>query len=73
MKKTELKELRTLNLKELETRLASLKKKWLETQVKISVGEEKNIKAARNLRRDIAQILGIITQKKKESKNPKNK
>jgi ribosomal protein L29 len=68
MKKRELSELRKLDNKELTKKLDELTKKHIETQVKIASKEETNLKIAKHLKSDIAQINTIIREAKKEIK-----
>jgi len=71
MKKRELGELRELKVEELVKRVEGLRKDLDEVKVKIAVGEERNKKAAKKLKRDLAQILNIIAQK--ENKDERRK
>ena len=63
MKKNDLIELRKLDIASLQKKVSELKKKLVITKLKIKKGELKNVRAAKNLRRDIAVILTIIREK----------
>ncbi len=63
MKKNDLAELRKLDIASLQNKLIELKKKLVLTKLKIKRGELTNVRAAKNLRRDIAVILTIIKEK----------
>ena len=63
MKKKELKTLREKTIKELRTKVEKLRLDVQLTYAKVKVGQEKNIKKAKNERKDIAQILTIIKEK----------
>ncbi len=68
MKTKELKELHNKTKEELESQLSSLRTKQTELLVAEVSGKEKNVKVFKNLRRDIAQILSIIAEPRKEEK-----
>lgn len=63
MNKRELKEIRGLKVEELEKRLDGLVESLLKARVDISVGQEKNVRKAKMIRRDISQIKSIIREK----------
>ncbi|MGB6838750.1 MAG: 50S ribosomal protein L29 [Microgenomates group bacterium] len=63
MKKKELQELRVKKIAELRKLLSKKKKEAEVTYGKIKAGQEKNLKKAKNLKRDIAQILTLIREK----------
>jgi ribosomal protein L29 len=63
VKKKELKSLRTKKKDELKKMLEKIKKEAGEVLVKIKLGQEKNLKKYKNLRKDMAQILTIIREK----------
>ena len=65
MKKRELEELKKLKNEELLSKIEKLNQEKFTLAAKIRTGEEKNLKAARNVRRDISQIFGIIASKEK--------
>lgn len=58
-------ELKQKSKEELEKQLSELKAKLASIQPKILAGQERNTRAAKMIRRDIAQILGIISQQPK--------
>jgi len=66
MKKREIKELRVQSVEVLEKKLAELRKKQLEAAVNISAGRERNVRTAKNLRREIAQVMTVINEKKQK-------
>lgn len=71
MKKKDLTDLRNKKINELEKLLSKKRNELINTYAKIKAGQEKNLKKAKNIRRDIAQILTIIREKellKKETK-----
>ncbi len=71
MKKKDLTDLRNKKINELEKLLSKKRNELINTYAKIKAGQEKNLKKAKNMRRDIAQILTIIREKellKKETK-----
>lgn len=59
MKKRELQEFKKKSVTELEAELAKLDKEKLATQIKMVSGKEKNLKALKGIRRNIAQIMTI--------------
>ena len=63
MKKKELKDLKVKGLKELGKLVSQKKLELSESYAKIKAGQEKNLKKAKNLRRDVAQTLTIIREK----------
>ncbi len=60
MKIKELKDLKLKNLNDLNRMVSDLKLELLKNQVKIAGAKEKNIKRAKLIKKDIAQILSII-------------
>ena len=71
MKKKDLTDLRNKKINELEKLLSKKRNELINTYAKIKAGQEKNWKKAKNIRRDVAQILTIIREKellKKETK-----
>ncbi len=69
MKKRDLEDLRAQQIEELRKKLTDSRKKLGETVVNASSGKEKNSREARIMRRDIAQILTIISERAKGDKN----
>lgn len=63
MKKKDLTDLRNKKINELEKLLSKKRNELINTYAKIKAGQEKNLKKAKNIRRDIAQILTIIREK----------
>lgn len=66
MKKKELNNIKNESREELVKKVAELKKKIRMDYMKIRVGQEKNLKMVKNLRRDLAQTLTVLGQKAKE-------
>jgi ribosomal protein L29 len=66
MKKKELKELKEKSVKDLLDLVKKKKIEALNATARIYAGKEKNLKKAKNLRKEIAKILTIINIKKKE-------
>lgn len=80
MKKKDLTEIRSKDLKALEKLAFDKKVEASKAKMSIISGKEKNLLAFKNLRRDLAQILTIIREKEiieslqpKEVKNEKGK
>ena len=63
MKKKDILDVRGKAEKEIANSLKEKKLELAKTKVKIASGEEKNIKKAKNLRREIAQLLTILKEK----------
>lgn len=63
MKKNKLKEKRDLKPEELKKEADSLSAQLVKIRLEIASGRLKNKRAAKNLRRDRAQILSIIKEK----------
>lgn len=63
MKKKELESLRKKETQELVKELAEARQKASLTWSKMMVGKEKNLKAGKKARREIAQILTVISEK----------
>lgn len=75
MKKKDLKMLVGKKTKELEKILSEKRLEILKNQAEVYSGKEKNLKKAKNLRKEIAQILTIIKENeltKKESEAKEN-
>ncbi len=70
MKKAQLKEYKAKSVSELHKEAQKLQATLAEISVKIASSQEKNLKARKNLRRDLAQILTLAKEKelKKEIK-----
>ena len=64
MKRKDLAELRTKETKDLSKMLGEKQIELEKIRVNIRAGKEKNLKKAGNLRRDISQILTLISEKK---------
>lgn len=64
MKKRQLQELRGKTLEEVKKELSNMREAGLKHVAAVAAGREKNLAAARNIRRDIAQILSILSERK---------
>jgi ribosomal protein L29 len=74
MKKKDLVSLRKKEIKDLEKMVEEKRAKAINAHVKMQAGQEKNLKKASNLRREIAQILTIIKEKEiREEEMPEAK
>lgn len=67
MKKKELINLKKENKKVLEEKVLSLKKSLIKESMPSLGNEARNLKSIRSLKRDIAQILTIMREKKDNS------
>lgn len=67
MKRTELKDLKSKNLKDLIPKIHELRKELAETLIEKSLGKLKNTNKIRTKRQEIAQALTFFAQKKFES------
>ena len=65
MKSQEFKSLRNSNLPELKEKKVELMKKFLALRTSLKLGQLKNYSQLGNIRKDIAQINTIITEKSK--------
>jgi len=68
MKAKKLAEFKTKTKSELLGEIQKLQKELLEVSVKIGKKEEKNVKKAGSIRKDIAQLMTLLNLKKKETK-----
>lgn len=66
MKKKEFEKEKEKSLKELKTTVLDLKRKYALVSAKISAGREKNLKAGKALRIEIAKLMSLIGQKERE-------
>lgn len=74
MKTKDLKKVREQELSQVLAILANKKKKAALTSVKMAAGKEKNLKSQKYLKKDIAQLLTVITEKEiAERENIKKK
>jgi len=69
MKKNELQQLKNLTIKELEAILLEKKEKLRQLRFNLNAGKIKNFSEIRKTKKDIAQILTLINQKKKNKEN----
>lgn len=63
MKNKDLSDLRSKDLKELNKLLSDNKSELLKIKLDMSTGQESNLKKAKHLKKDIAQILTLIREK----------
>ena len=68
MKKRELEAIRKQDTQVLKRTLDELRDKLMKAQIDMSIGQEKNLAKARNIRRDIAQVETIIRDKQINAK-----
>lgn len=61
------KDLRAMSIDELEKKLLELKKEQLNLRIQHSTGQLSNTAVIRSVRRDIAKINTLITERKKNS------
>jgi ribosomal protein L29 len=73
MKKKELNELRQKDVKQLEKMLDENKLELLKTKANIAVAKEKNLKKAKNLRKEISQIETVLKEKEQIAESSNNK
>lgn len=73
MKAKRLNDLRSKTVKELEKMVFDMKKDLLKVEVTLATGEQKNLKGAKNLKKDIAQILTIAREKEITERESKEK
>lgn len=71
MKRKDLVDLRSKEVKDLNKILGEKKAELEKVMVNVPAGKEKNLKKANNLRRDISQILTIIREKEIRKKEEK--
>ncbi len=62
-----IKELRSMSVDELEAKLLEAKKEQFNLRVQHSTGQLQNTASMRKVRRDIAKINTLITERKKNS------
>lgn len=67
MKRTEIKDLKSKNLKDLVKKIQELKKELAEILIEKSLGKLKNVHKVHSKKKEIAQTLTFVTQKKFES------
>jgi len=63
VKKKDLSEARAKDTKEIAKLIEDKKLKLDKVRVEISAGEEKNVKAVANLKREIAQLMTVLKEK----------
>lgn len=64
MKKQDLANLRETSIKELEEKVQELKSKLADLRIQLSTGKLKDVKSIKKIRKEIAQMETIITEKK---------
>ena len=62
-----IKDLRAMSIDELEKKLLELKKEQLNLRIQHSTGQLSNTAVIRSVRRDIAKINTLITERKQKS------
>lgn len=67
MKPKELKQIRVKNKRELEKLAQEKKKELAKETANVNLGRTKNIRSARNLRLEIAQLMTILREKEIEA------
>lgn len=65
MKKKELSEIRAKGKEELDKLVSEKKLELGKVQAELRLGRVKNVKVAKNLRRDIAQLMTILHEKRR--------
>lgn len=68
MKKKEFQELRKKPVSELQKNLSSEQEKLNNLQFNLSMGKVKNIKEIKKRKKNIAQIMGVVNEKKSQSR-----
>ena len=71
MKKTQFQQLRTRSAADLRAEVAKLKKEWFNASSDLTLKKSKNVHQKRVIRRDIAQILTVINEKRDEAQEEK--
>ena len=61
------KDLRAMSLEELETKLVECKKEQFNLRIQQSTGQLQNTAVIRSVRREIAKINTLLTERKKNS------
>ncbi|GEM_PF-880934 len=69
MKKNEFDELKDLTVQELEQKRADIARRLFDQRIQIRLGQIKNVRVLRNLRKDISQINTLIQQKRSSKNN----
>lgn len=67
MKKKELIQLRKKSVKDLTVEAQKLREEISKAHIELAVGNVKNVRQVKNLRRDLAQILTILREKQIET------
>jgi ribosomal protein L29 len=63
MKKKDTQSQKAKSIKELKGQTSNLRQKLIETEMAVVIGKEKNLKKAKNLKREIARTLTLIREK----------
>jgi large subunit ribosomal protein L29 len=63
MKRKELKDVKIKDISEIIKSIVTKKEELLKIQLKVKIGGEKNLKKAKNLRKDIAQLKTVLHEK----------
>lgn len=64
MKKKELNDLRKKDMKSLEMLVVTKRADLAKTEIDIKIAREKNLKKAKNIRKDVAKLMSIIHEMK---------
>lgn len=72
MKKQDFNELKELIVQDLEQKRMEIARRLFEQRVQVRLGQVKNVRILRNLRRDIAQINTLIQQKRMKNQRGAN-
>lgn len=72
MKKQDFDELKELTVQDLEQKRIDIAKRLFEQKVQVRLGQVKNVRILRNLRRDIAQLNTLIQQKRMKNQRGEN-
>jgi len=72
MKKQDFDELKELSIQELEQKRMEVAKRLFDQRVQVRLGQMKNVRILRNLRKDIAQLNTLIQQKRMKNQRGTN-
>jgi len=62
-----IKDLRAMSVDELEARLVECKKEQLSLRIKLATGQLENVSSISKVRKEVAQINTLLTERKKNS------
>ncbi len=72
MKKQDFDGLKDLTVQELEQKRIEIARRLFEQRVQVRLGQVKNVRLLRNLRKDIAQVNTLIQQKRTKNQRGEN-